>query len=101
MGTFPMDRNVLRSWYSTHQKRAGLFGVGPKEFNERVLARGTAKGWINGLTPEYWVKYAWAEVNEIAGGEHRCCPKQKPISCVCRASYICPDHGQTCIGSHD
>lgn len=33
--------------------------------------------------------------------EHACCPLATHRQCVCVASFECPIHGVTCIGSHD
>lgn len=33
--------------------------------------------------------------------ELACCEQAVRVFCVCRASYKCPVHGQTCHGSHE
>ncbi len=33
--------------------------------------------------------------------EYACCPLATPRQCVCVASFECPIHGNTCVGSHD
>lgn len=86
---------LYRTVYRNHQARAGLFGIGPKEFNARVLRRfGGSKPY-----PQMWASYAYQEVQGIAG--HRCCPKAVGVPCMCEVSYTCPDHGTRCVGSHD
>lgn len=30
-----------------------------------------------------------------------CCPKAKPMACVCEYAWECPDHGVKHIGTHD
>ena len=91
--TLPVEH--YRSVYGTHQARAGLFGVGPQEFNARVLARFRgAKPY-----PQMWCTYAYLEVQGIAG--NKCCPKAEVVPCVCEVSFRCPDHGGHCVGSHD
>lgn len=30
-----------------------------------------------------------------------CCDKARSINCVCAYSFICPEHGERHIGSHD
>jgi hypothetical protein len=84
-----------REVYGGHQARAGLFGVGPQEFNARVRAR------FRGATPypQMWASYAYQEVQIIAG--NKCCPKAEVVPCVCEVSFRCPDHGGRCVGSHD
>jgi len=84
-----------RETYRAHQHRAGLFGVAPKEFNERVLKR------FRGATPypQMWSSYAYLEVSAIAG--RKCCPKAVGFPCMCEDSFTCPDHGVTHFGSHD
>jgi hypothetical protein len=32
---------------------------------------------------------------------HACCPKVVKRFCVCTIAFSCPDHGYTCVGSHD
>ncbi len=92
-----MTRNLtqLRSEYARHQNRAALFGVGPLEFNERVLAR------FRGSKPypEAWVTNAYIEAQVIGG--RRCCLKAEVVPCMCEVSFTCPDHGGRCFGSHD
>ena len=84
-----------REKYRGHQSRAALFGIAPKDFNARVLAR------FRGATPypQMWSSYAYLEVQSIAG--HRCCPKAESRSCACDESWTCPDHGVTHVGRHD
>lgn len=36
---------------------------------------------------------------KIYGG--RCCTLAIKRPCVCSISYACPEHGTTCVGSHD
>lgn len=33
--------------------------------------------------------------------EYACCPLATPRQCVCMASFECPIHGNTCVGTHD
>ena len=33
--------------------------------------------------------------------QYACCPLAKRVSCVCIASFECPLHRGTCVGSHD
>ncbi len=91
---FPIEH--YRETYRAHQTRAGGFGVGVQEFNNRVKAR-LAGGYKP--TPQQWSSAAWLEVSSIAG--RRCCPKATGRPCVCEVSFTCPDHGVTCFGSHD
>ena len=46
------------------------------------------------LRPVVWVTYP---INR----DQPCCAKAKQVSCVCRVSYQCADHGTRCHGSHD
>ena len=84
-----------RETYREHQARAGLFGVTPKEFNARVLAR------FKGATPypQMWSSHAFQEVTAIAG--RKCCPDAEGISCCCIEAWTCPTHGVTHHGTHD
>ena len=84
-----------REKYRGHQERAGRFGIAPKDFNARVLAR------FRGSKPypQMWSSYAYLEVQSIAG--KRCCPKAEVVACMCEVAYTCPDHGMQHNGSHD
>lgn len=32
---------------------------------------------------------------------YTCCDQAVPLWCVCEVSFICLEHGQRCVGSHD
>ena len=84
-----------REKYRGHQERAARFGVTPKEFNARVLAR------FRGSKPypQMWASYAYQEVVSIAGW--KCCPTAEGIPCCCLEAWTCPDHGVIHHGTHD
>lgn len=48
------------------------------------------------VKPDDVSDWAWKEICFKA-----CCPKARINNCVCFISFICPEHGQRCIGSHD
>jgi hypothetical protein len=83
-----------RSDYKALQTTAGIFGVTPAEFNEKVktlLGRGNP-------TPLAWTHNARQVTETITRG--RCCPKAIRVPCMCEVSYTCEDHGTRCKGSH-
>lgn len=51
--------------------------------------------------PDGW-PIAPSPSTDAIGRGGRCCERAlRAWDCVCSTSYVCPEHGRTCVGTHD
>jgi hypothetical protein len=81
------DQILKASWREDRQKATE---------EARIRAEARAKEFAAASQPEGMSVWTWDNICR-----HACCPKARPLHCVCMYSFVCPTHGETHIGTHD
>jgi hypothetical protein len=74
------------------------------EGDDFVLLEGKAEktcSWWNDSMQKLYDAAVPLDRVYIAHQSLACCPKARRVHCVCEVSFLCPEHGGQCHGSHE
>jgi hypothetical protein len=69
---------------------------GQRAFKQNVGRRGWRAEWLEAPAP---LNEERPPLPEHFGG--RCCAQARPVQCSCAFHWVCPNHGEQHVGSHD